>query len=141
MTFPEMSAENAYAEAPPTARETIGLLRLRRELGDERPAYFPPAGVHEIREILLREAALIDRLALADIEATAEALQAAEALRSFDADRGLGPGATFEGPVPPDDPRWEGDARGYVRLEYQRWLTVPPWVPALSSAPATEATR
>ncbi|MFJ4343624.1 MULTISPECIES: hypothetical protein [unclassified Streptomyces] len=128
MTFPEITPEAAYAEAPPIARETVALLRLRRELGDGRPAYFPPAGVHEIREVLLREAALVDRLTQ-DEPAAPDALQVAAALRDFDAEGGTGPGATFEGTVPPWSPRWTEDARGYVRLEYHRWLTTPPWKP------------
>ncbi|MEU5221009.1 hypothetical protein AB0G79_33080 [Streptomyces sp. NPDC020807] len=136
MTYSAPTPATAYAEAPPIARETIALLRLRRELGDERPAWYPPVGVHETREILLREAALLDRLALTDAEAGPDAFAAAEAIRDFDAARGLGPNGTSEGPVPPDAQQWQDDPRGYVRMEYEHWLTVPPWKPPVPAAQA-----
>lgn len=139
MSTPAPSALDAYAEAPPIGRETVALLKMRRELGDDRPAYYPPASVNEVREVLLREAALIDRLALADLEANGDALKAAVELRDFDTRQGHGPGATFEGVVPPYAPQWQDDPRGYVRAEYHRWLTVPPWKPTLPTAPAGEA--
>ncbi|MGP3637938.1 hypothetical protein ACTU45_32220 [Streptomyces sp. 24-1644] len=135
MTTPAPDVQHAYAEAPPIARETVALLRLCRELGDERPSYYPPASVNEIREVLLREAALIDRLALADPESNGDALKAALELKEFDTRQGLGPGATFEGVVPPYADQWADDPRGYVRQEYEHWLTVPPWKPALPPAP------
>lgn len=141
MTYPAPAAQDAYAEAPPIARETVALLRLRRELGDDRPAYYPPASVNEIREVLLREAALVDRLALGDPDATGDALQAAVELRDFDAARGLGPSGTAEGPVPPDAQQWQDDPRGYVRMEYEHWLMVPPWKPPLPPAPGSENAR
>nr|WP_011475442.1 hypothetical protein [Streptomyces sp. 44414]ABC67380.1 pRL2-17 [Streptomyces sp. 44414] len=135
MTTPIRGARDAYAEAPPIARETVALLRLRRELGPDRPSYYPPASVNEIREVLLREAALIDRLALEDPEANGDALKAALELKEFDTRQGLGPGATFEGVIPPYADQWQDEPRGYVRQEYHHWLTVPPWKPTLPPAP------
>ena len=129
MTTPALDVRDVYAEAPPIARETAALLKMRRELGDDRPEFYPPVSVNEVREALLREAALIDRLALADPEANGDAVKAAVELRKFDTRQGRGPGATSEGCVPPDVPQWQHDPRGYVRAEYHRWLTVPPWNP------------
>lgn len=138
MTTPAPDVRDAYAEAPPITRETVALLKMRRELGDDRPTYYPPASVNEIREVLLREAALLDRLALVDSEAMGDAVKAAVELRDFDTRQGHGPGATFEGVVPPYASQWEADPRGYVRQEYHRWLTVPPWNPVNPPAAWTQ---
>ncbi|MCX4429447.1 hypothetical protein OG991_60770 [Streptomyces mirabilis] len=139
MMTPAPDVQDAYAEAPPIAREVAALLKLRRELGDGRPSYYPPASVNEVREVVLREAALLDRLALTDSEATGDAVKAAVELREFDTRQGHGPSATFEGVVPPYADQWRDDPRGYARQEYQHWLMVPPWKPALPTAPAGEA--
>ncbi|MGW1269874.1 hypothetical protein [Streptomyces sp. NPDC002491] len=139
MTTPAPDVQDVYAEAPPIAREVGALLKMRRELGDDRPDFYPPASVNEVREVLLREAALLDRLALADIEATGDAVNAAAELRDFDTRQGHGPSATFEGVIPPYADQWKDDPRGYARQEYRHWLTVPPWKPALPTGPAGEA--
>lgn len=120
--FDAPSPEAAYAEAPALASEFVTVLQLVRGLGPDRPAHFPPPSVHERREILLREAAVLDRIAVQDGDGaiTASARSAHEFAR-FDREHGtsaagLGPGAI----------EWDPSCRPYVRREYLHWLTVPP---------------
>ncbi|WP_051831416.1 hypothetical protein [Streptomyces violens] len=89
------------------------------------------SGTRLSREFWLRKAALLDRLAIREAEeegipeAMAEAdtlaARAAHRLAQYDRERGGGPFATSNGPIPPDSPLWDPSYRPYVRQEYAAW--------------------
>jgi hypothetical protein len=131
IAFDAPSADEAYAEAPEFGPEAMTVARLLRDLEPEhRPAHFPSASPSEVREVLLRLAAVDDRQwwmtrSEGDLEAARES-----ALRFLSHD--LEHGEEVAGPYPPDSVEWRGGpdgARAFVRQEYLVWLTGVPLDP------------
>ncbi|TSB21863.1 hypothetical protein [Streptomyces benahoarensis] len=113
--------DEAYADAP-------RLLAEMRWVTDQVAARPISNGLS--REFWLRKAALLDRIALAETderykaEADAVAAKAAHRLARYDRERGSGPFATRNGPLPPDSPQWGSSYRPYVRQEYAAWQQI-----------------
>ncbi|MEU7485042.1 hypothetical protein [Streptomyces sp. NPDC042319] len=116
---------DTYAEAP-------HLLAEMTWITDQVATH--ASGMRLSREFWLRKAALLDRLAMREAEevgipgATAEAdilaARAAHRLAQYDRERGGGPFATSNGPIPPDSPLWDPSYRPYVRQEYAAWRRI-----------------
>ncbi|GAA0496496.1 hypothetical protein [Streptomyces olivaceiscleroticus] len=112
----------AYAEAP-------HLLAEMTWMTDQVATH--ASGMRLSREFWLRKAALLDRLAIREAEeegipevvaeAGTLAARAAHRLAQYDRERGGGPFATSNGPIPPDSPLWDPSYRPYVRQEYAAW--------------------
>ncbi|WP_399088184.1 hypothetical protein ACGH2B_12940 [Streptomyces sp. BBFR2] len=113
--------DKAYADAP-------RLLAEMRWVTDQVAAQ--PLNTGLSREFWLRKAALLDRIALAETderykaEAGIAAAKAAHHLARYDRERGSGPFATRNGPIPPDSPQWGSNYRPYVRQEYAAWQQI-----------------
>ena len=116
-----------YAVAPVLAREVRHLLSLQRAMVDIMASGYTVTP-YETRQLLLREAALADRLALLapDREAEATAVQAAWALQRHDQLARKGVAGEWQAdaihwePALSDDPA--SGCREYVRQEYPLWL-------------------
>lgn len=113
-----------YQGAPPLPTETPALHALRRHLVITAPT--PPHP--DLRELLLRQAALWDRMHLeAPVIGPERAEEAAGDLMDYDRVHG-----TWHGNHGPAHPRWFAEgATAYTRHQYARWLTEPG--PAASS--------
>ncbi|MEU1312194.1 hypothetical protein ABZ419_25310 [Streptomyces cinnamoneus] len=116
--------DDAYTDAPPIAYELAYFMELASRLdktGDHTPCVE--------RELLLRKAVLLDRMAmeetavsspLATEMAAENAEVAAIALSIFDSSE---KGLFWGGERGPSDPLWARTSyRGYVRQEYAAWL-------------------
>jgi hypothetical protein len=107
-----------YAAAPPLAGETLAVIRLLTAFGPDRP--LGPPTTAERREMLLRTAALLDRLARTeprDRSLAVAARQAGDDLASFDQLHGTsdaGRGST---------------GRRYTRRAYALWIARPRTLP------------
>lgn len=111
----------AYAAAPEIGDELLALLQHQ-----DQQAADPDAADNQVREQLLRQAAVRDRLAIdsrhQDGEDTAlahAAIHAAWALQDHDHLHG-----DWAGPHSPTSIEWDpaGGGRAYVRQEYAAWL-------------------
>ncbi|GGP74709.1 hypothetical protein [Streptomyces melanogenes] len=114
MTNEPSGPEVAYVSAPDIAAEIEWIARH---------AYTPPTDASAVREIRLREAAALDRIALQEeaarpsevaAESIATAVQAAESLAAYDAKHGT---LTYRGA----ELAGAEDFRAYVREEYRAW--------------------
>ncbi|MFI9588262.1 hypothetical protein ACIHCQ_42255 [Streptomyces sp. NPDC052236] len=103
--------DTAYADAPALEREKDALVTLSASLtGSRRTA-------RELRHLVLRKAAFLDRAALADDRAAQLADTAAFELRTHDRAFGGRIGRT-----PPHAIEYaDGRSRDYVRQEYSEW--------------------
>ncbi|MFI1103708.1 hypothetical protein [Streptomyces melanogenes] len=119
MTNEPSGPEVAYASAPDIAAETEWVTRH---------ADTPPTDASADRELRLRKAAALDRIALREeatrrsgiaIEAIATAVQAAQGLAAYDAEHGS---LTFRGA----ELAGAEDFRAYVREEYRAWRLLAP---------------
>ncbi|MFJ2561349.1 MULTISPECIES: hypothetical protein [unclassified Streptomyces] len=121
--FDAPSPEVAYMGAPDLIHETAELTalseRLRAETANAVAEGTYEFDEHQERLILLRRAALSDRLSLAypDVEEfVTDAAKLAHELARFDRDHG-----THQGPIGPGAIEWDPSHRPYIRQEYDHW--------------------
>ncbi|GHC33174.1 hypothetical protein [Streptomyces cinnamoneus] len=116
--------DDAYTDAPPIAYELAYFMELASRL-DKTGDHTPDVE----RELLLRKAVLLDRMAMEEavVSSSLAAEMAAEnaevaaiALSIFDSSE---EGLFWGGEYGPSDPLWARTSyRGYVRQEYAAWL-------------------
>lgn len=121
--FDAPSPEVAYMGAPELVHETHEVLQTVTRLQAETAAAVAEGtyefDVDQERLLLLRRAALSDRLSLTypDVEAfVTDAAQLAHQLARFDREHG-----THQGPIGPGAIEWDPSHRPYVRQEYDHW--------------------
>ncbi|MGW6412186.1 hypothetical protein ACWF95_34035 [Streptomyces vinaceus] len=122
--FDAPSPETAYKSAPSLLQETAAITRISERLqaeasiaGHKGEPY--EADEHQERLLLLRRAALADRLSLAhpeDEAFLADAVQLAQQLAKFDREHD-----THAGSYEPGAIEWDPSHRPYVRQEYDHW--------------------
>lgn len=109
-----LGPEGTYAFAPDMAAELFALLATIAEQAAE------PAAPAARRTTLLRQLALMDRLCEAGGDSRGRSLLKLAAGRLSDVDQEHGTG---RGSIPAGDRCWELDPVGYVRQEYDQWLS------------------
>lgn len=117
--------DEAYAGARPLVDELAGVLSLSTVL--LQAARTGTEDVADERVLLLRRAALMDRLALAasyDVQAQSRAIREAHVLMTFDVVHHTGRGEFAADSIEADG---AGGPRAYVRQEYAAWhAPIPP---------------
>ncbi|MFF1700035.1 hypothetical protein ACFVXC_41445 [Streptomyces sp. NPDC058257] len=122
--FDAPSPEVAYMGAPDLLQETVAITRISERLRVEASVAGHKGEPYEVDEhqerlLLLRRAALADRLSIAHPEVEeflTDAVQLAHQLAKFDREHD-----THAGPHGPGAIEWDPSHRPYVRQEYDHW--------------------